>query len=101
MLEALAAGLPALYVTCPPLDELAPTAAPPRAALPADAASLRDALRAELARLAERRRPGSGARRRRPLRHRPRWPPPSASCTAAGPPDRTVPAYSLIESEGS
>ncbi len=51
VLEALAAGLPALYVTCPPLEELSPDAAPHAHRLPPDAPSLVDGLRTELARL--------------------------------------------------
>jgi len=49
VLEALAAGLPALYVTCPPLAELSPGAAPRAVRLAADEASFAGALRAELA----------------------------------------------------
>jgi glycosyltransferase involved in cell wall biosynthesis len=49
VLEALAAGLPALYVTCPPLEELSPAAAPRARRLPATEPSFVDALRGELA----------------------------------------------------
>jgi glycosyltransferase involved in cell wall biosynthesis len=49
VLEALANGLPALYVTCPPLEELSPDAAPHARRL--DHLSLVDGLRIELARL--------------------------------------------------
>jgi glycosyltransferase involved in cell wall biosynthesis len=58
VLEALACGLPALYVACPPLEELVPAAAPSARRIPADVASLRDALHAELARV------GAGGARR-------------------------------------
>jgi glycosyltransferase involved in cell wall biosynthesis len=46
VLEALAAGLPAVYVTCPPLQELSPGAAPHarRVAPPSLVDGLRDAL---------------------------------------------------------
>jgi glycosyltransferase involved in cell wall biosynthesis len=60
VLEALAAGLPAVYVTCPPLEELGPDAAPYARRLPAGALSFVDGLRAELARLDQ---PGGGTRR--------------------------------------
>jgi glycosyltransferase involved in cell wall biosynthesis len=50
VLEALAAGLPAVYVTCPPLEELPPDAAPHARRLPAGELSLVDGLRAGLAR---------------------------------------------------
>jgi glycosyltransferase involved in cell wall biosynthesis len=49
VLEALAAGLPALYTTCPPLEELGPGAAPHARRLPADASAFAEALRAALA----------------------------------------------------
>jgi glycosyltransferase involved in cell wall biosynthesis len=58
VLEALAAGLPALYATCPPLDDLAASrAAVPgaRRLTPHDPESLPRALRTELLCLAERR----------------------------------------------
>jgi glycosyltransferase involved in cell wall biosynthesis len=58
VLEALAAGLPALYATCPPLEELARARAAvdgARRLSPHDRESLPRALRAELLCLAERR----------------------------------------------
>lgn len=48
VLEALACGLPTLYTTCPPLEELTPEAAPHARRLPADAAAYAGALRAAL-----------------------------------------------------
>jgi glycosyltransferase involved in cell wall biosynthesis len=51
VLEALAAGLPVLYVACPPLEELTPSAAPAARHVLPDETSLRDALRAEMVRL--------------------------------------------------
>jgi glycosyltransferase involved in cell wall biosynthesis len=47
VVEALAAGLPVLYVTCPALDDLPDASAPGARRLPADPAAIRD----ELARL--------------------------------------------------
>ena len=52
VLEALATGLPAVYVTCPPLEELSPDAAPH--ARRVTEPSFVDGLRAELARLDDR-----------------------------------------------
>ena len=52
VLEALATGLPAVYVTCPPLEELSPDAAPH--ARRVTGPSFVDGLRAELARLDDR-----------------------------------------------
>jgi glycosyltransferase involved in cell wall biosynthesis len=52
VIEGLAAGLPVLYTTCPPLDELGDAVAEPNAVkLPADAASFREALAAQLSTL--------------------------------------------------
>jgi glycosyltransferase involved in cell wall biosynthesis len=55
VLEALACGLPALYVTCPPLDELAAGPSPHARRLPPDPQAFRRALHTELTRLGERR----------------------------------------------
>jgi glycosyltransferase involved in cell wall biosynthesis len=102
VLEALAAGLPVLYATCPPLQELSPAAAPHARRLPAAEPSFVDAIRAELAALDIRR----GARV--PV------PPAVAHYDIARLADevghlyeriarrrRLVPTYRLIESEGS
>jgi glycosyltransferase involved in cell wall biosynthesis len=51
VLEALASGLPALYVICPCLEELAPTAAPWARRCPPGQAALTATLREELARI--------------------------------------------------
>jgi glycosyltransferase involved in cell wall biosynthesis len=102
VLEALAAGLPALYATCPPLDELSPAAAPYARRVPADEPSFVDGLRAELVRLHD--------------RHGARLPVPAAVArydiarlagtvadlyrhVARAP--QPVPRYRLVESEGS
>jgi glycosyltransferase involved in cell wall biosynthesis len=46
VLEGLACGLPVLYVTCPALDDLPPTAAPGARRVPLDVMRLRDELTA-------------------------------------------------------
>jgi len=51
VLEAIAAGLPVVYVACPPLQELPPEAAPGARQVASDAVALRLALADELARL--------------------------------------------------
>jgi glycosyltransferase involved in cell wall biosynthesis len=51
ILEALASGLPAVYVVCPCLDELASTAAPGAHRCPSDPAGMTVSLRQELARI--------------------------------------------------
>jgi glycosyltransferase involved in cell wall biosynthesis len=52
VLEALAAGLPVLYTTCPPLDELGdPSMAPHATKLKAEPALFREAISRELSTL--------------------------------------------------
>jgi glycosyltransferase involved in cell wall biosynthesis len=55
VLEALACGLPTLYVTCPPLEELPPDAAPGARRLPSDDAAFHTALRHQLSTMDDRR----------------------------------------------
>jgi glycosyltransferase involved in cell wall biosynthesis len=50
VLEALASGLPVLYVSCPPLEELPTTAAPAARQIPLDERAFVTALRYQLAR---------------------------------------------------